>query len=413
MASTSFSRLAWFRCLCFALAACGEEDPSASPMESSSTSGTTSFGQSTSTAETNASDTADGGSTAISEGTTTGTAECMVEFDSPIRVSNLPFSGAYDLALSGGGQAVVGPEGNGVILAATGPESVQLIEAPPEGRMEVGALQGGERRNDILFLATSGTFSAFTEVDRGPATPYQGSISASVFSALADFNEDGNDDVVLLTNSYDYIEVWDLSLGEQAERIARFQVTAGLPAVGRARRFQAFPALALYTDNQLHGLRLEAGSLSEDFAFEATGIYAIEGLAPGTGEDRRLLVSRFFQQGPTGTNSISISARRAEGQVWQHKRGDLDQDLTVLFSPQAGDLDSDGETDVVIVGRQAGKTLVVGMCSREDELRECGSFQLEDGTLGLLVDSDASGTSLFVAQGDAGLWEVAAEVRCD
>ncbi len=412
MANITFNGLKGPWGLICALAACGGEDPNALSTAPSSESGTTSFGQSTSTLDTGYSGATDGESTSEPDFTTGGSTGCTVEFGSPSLVSSLPFGGLDGLDLSDGGRAVVAPEGSAVLLDVGPPEPVQLVEDPPEGRMEVGALRGDAVRNDILYLAAGGAFSVFADVDDDSPVAYQGSISASVYSTLADFNEDGKDDVVLLANSYDRIEIWDLALGEQAEILAQFEVKSGLPTVGRARPFQQFPALALYTDDQIHGIRLEGATLVEDFAFEAIGAYAIEGLVPQAGEDRRLLISSFFQQGASGTNSIAISARQQEEQVWVHRRAELDMDLTVLFAPQAGDLDRDGRTDVVAVGRQGGMTSVVGLCSRGDELRECASQTLGDGTLGLFISSDGAATNIFIARGDDGLWKVSAEGHC-
>lgn len=306
---------------------------------------------------------------------------------------------------------LVGPEGSAVLLGSQ--ETVLLIEEPPAGRMEVGALRGGETRNDILYLGGDGNFSVFLDADDSGMVLHEGIVSASVYSALADLNGDGRDDVVLQARSISRIEAWDLALGGEAELLAEFDVETGFPTVGAARRAQSIPALALYADDQVHGMRLEASNLVEDFAFERIGVYAIEGLEPQNGEDRRLLVSSFFQQGASGANSIAISARQAGTQTWEHKSADLDADLSVLLTPRTADLDGDGETDVVLVARQAGMTRLIGLCARDGQLRECASRVIEDGTQGLVVSSDGLAEKIFLARGEEGLWEVSIEKDCD
>ncbi len=87
-------------------------------------------------------------------------------------------------------------------------------------------------------------------------------------------------------------------------------------------------------------------------------------------------------------------------------------DLAILFPPQTGDLDRDGNIDVIAVGRQGGMTSIVGLCSRGDELRECAAQTLGDGTRGLLISRDIAATDIFIAQGDDGLWKIRVEESC-
>lgn len=412
MGSTAFSGLMRSCGFVSVLASCGGEPPAGPSSTASSEGGATWQEPSTSTTDATSSGSVPDESTGRAVGTTGGIETCPVEFGSLSLVSTLPFGGVVRLDRADGGRMVLGPEGGALLVGAESREAVQLVEEPPGGRMDVGALRGGATRNDVLYLGGDGGFSVFADVEDGGGTLHEGTVSASVYSTLADLNGDGRDDVILQARSYGRIEAWDLAIGGEPELLAEFETEAGLPVVGAARRFQSFPALALYANDEVHGMRLEATTLVEDFAFESIGVYAVEGLEPLEGEDRRLLVSSFFQQGASGANSIAISTRQLETQTWMHARADLDLDLSVLLTPQTGDLDGDGVADVVLVARQKGLTYLVGLCSRDGQLRECASRQIEGGAVGLVVASNGLATEMFIARGDEGLWEVSVEGLC-